>query len=326
MEDPRYTPTITRDKQDSGKGHTAIVYFTHGEPETYSPIGWINQFHELDEHNVPFVPYLIRPFFLNQLRKKYLHVGKSDHRKMHQIMFTDLKNSFKEDGDTNTKFYLSFLDDEPRPDAAVIKALNDGASRIIACEVFVSISNHTAEGEELIKGVKTQEYGVQLDFTQPLWNSSLLHEMFLYRANEILGETQKSKVGILLVGHGQPSEWDALFPTATNHEIIFREQILDKFRMNGYLEENLGLAWMEFRVPKPAQIIEKMVFNGVEKILFYSASISADAIHSMYDVPDLVHKAKIPIDIEVVNMGAWNNHPLVIQALKERIDALFPDN
>jgi protoheme ferro-lyase len=320
MDDERYVPNITRKLQDSGKGHTAIVYFTHGEPETYSPISWINQFRELDEHNVPFIPYLARPFFLYHLRKKYLRVGKSDHRKMHKIMFTDLKNSFKEYGDTSTKFYLSFLDDEPRPDAAVIKALNDGASHIIACEVFVSISNHTAEGEELIKGVNCSKFGVQLDFTQPLWNSSLIHKMFLQRANEVIGKTKKSKVGILLVGHGQPNEWDALFPTATKHEIDFRQLILDEFRKSGYSEENLGLAWMEFKDPKPAPLVEKMITNGVEKILFYSASISADAIHSMYDIPELVHKARIPENIEVLNMGAWNNHPLVIRALKNRIE------
>ena len=103
---------------------------------------------------------------------------------------------------------LSFLDDEPRPDAAVITALNEGASQIIACEVFVSISNHTLEGEELIKKLNCQDYGVQLVFTEPLWNSSQLQSMFLKRANESLGQTSKLKAGILLVGHGQPSEWD----------------------------------------------------------------------------------------------------------------------
>ena len=82
QEDIREIPKITRSKEDPGKGHTAVVYFTHGEPETYNPIGWINQFHEFDEQELPFIPYLIRPFFLYQLRKKYLKAGKSDHKKI----------------------------------------------------------------------------------------------------------------------------------------------------------------------------------------------------------------------------------------------------
>ena len=45
-EDPRPVPELTRTPGDPGSGHTAVVYFTHGEPQTYNPIGWINQFIE----------------------------------------------------------------------------------------------------------------------------------------------------------------------------------------------------------------------------------------------------------------------------------------
>jgi len=67
-EDPRPIPELTRRKGNPGLGHTAVVYFTHGEPETYDPIGWINQFNEFDEQEIPFVPLLARPYFINMLR------------------------------------------------------------------------------------------------------------------------------------------------------------------------------------------------------------------------------------------------------------------
>ena len=76
-EDSRPIPDLTRRKDDPGLGHTAVVYFTHGEPETYDPIGWINQFKEFDKQRIRFVPFLIRPYFIYQLRKKYLMVGKT---------------------------------------------------------------------------------------------------------------------------------------------------------------------------------------------------------------------------------------------------------
>ena len=49
-----------------------MVYFTHGEPEMYDPIGWINQFTEFDEQEISFVPLIARPYFLHKLRKGYL--------------------------------------------------------------------------------------------------------------------------------------------------------------------------------------------------------------------------------------------------------------
>jgi hypothetical protein len=92
---------------------------------------------------------------------------------------------------------------------------------------------------------------------------------------------------------------------------------------NGYNPENLSLAWMEFKEPKPAEKVEEFLQNGIEKLLFFSAAISADAIHSQFDIPELVYEAKYPPGFPVINLGAWNNDPIVIQAIKEKIDPLM---
>jgi protoheme ferro-lyase len=297
------------------------VYFTHGEPETYDPIGWINQFREFDEQGIRFVPFLARPLFVNTLRGKYLQVGRSDHRRMHSRMLRSLQGAFEADGDRTTRFYLCFLDDDPRPDAAVIQALNEGASRIVVSEVFLTISNHTAEGKELIEALQLEDFGVPVVYTGPLYDSETLQRMFVQRANQHLGGTPKSRVGILLVGHGQPDEWDRTWPTETAQETGFREGILKLFEADGYSRQNLALAWMEFKEPKPAEKVEEFVRNGVEKVMYFSAAISADSIHSQYDVPSLVNKASVPSGFPLVNLGAWNDDPPVIQAIKEKIDA-----
>ena len=322
-EDTRNIPPLTRTKDDPGKGHTAVVYFTHGEPQLYDPIGWINQFKEFDEQKIPFVPLVARPYFLHKLRKGYLRIGKSEHRQMHQRMLKSLEREFRLNGDDTTQFYLCFLDDEPRPDAAVIQALNDGASRIIVSEVFLTISNHTAEGKDLIEELGVDDLGVPIEYTGPMFDSATLKSMFVQRANLHLNNMEKSEIGILLVGHGQPDEWDREWMTETAQETSFRQDILDLLEADGFKRENLSLAWMEFKSPKPAKITEKMVTNGVKKVLFFSAAISADAMHSQYDVPKLVQKAQIPPNIELVNLGAWNDDPIVIRAIKEKVDRVF---
>jgi protoheme ferro-lyase len=320
-EDPRPVPELVREPGDPGLGHTAVIYFTHGEPETYNPIGWINQFNEFDEQGIAFVPMIARPFFFNTLRNKYLDVGKSDHRKMHFQMITSLEETYRAEGDLTTKFYLSFLDDNPRPDAAAIQALNEGASKIIVSEVFLTISNHTAEGEHQIEALNIEEtFGIPVDFTGPLYDSQTLKGMFVSRANANIGDTDKSKVGILLVGHGQPDEWDVEWPTETEQELGFRNDVLELLAEDGYQRDNLSLSWMSFKEPKPAEKVEEFLENGIEKLLFFSAAMNADAIHSQYDIPELVLQAEYPEGFPVLNMGAWNDDPIVIQAIKEKID------
>ena len=323
-EDTRPVPELTRSTEDPGLGHTAVVYFTHGEPATYDPIGWINQFNEFDRQGIPFVPLVARPLFVNQLRNKYLEVGRSNHRSVHQQMVASLERAFREEGDATTRFYLSFLDDNPRPDSAVIQALNDGASEIIVCELFLTISNHTAEGKELIEALDVEKrFGVPLHYTGPMYDSGTLKSMFVARSNASIGDTPKSQVGILLVGHGQPDEWDVEWATETKQETSFRQDILGLLAADGYGRENLGLAWMEFKEPKPAQLVEELVSKGVTKVLYFSAAISADAIHSQWDIPALVNQADVPDGFPLINLGAWNDDPIVIRAIKEKIDAVM---
>ena len=67
-----------------------------------------------------------------------------------------------------------------------------------------------------------------------MWDSPTLHRMFLERAQKHLGDTDKSKVGVLLVGHGQPDEWDREFASETEQELEFRRYILDLFEQDGF--------------------------------------------------------------------------------------------
>src|SRR5512139_943471 len=48
QEERRTLPEFARNAGDPGDGHTAVLYYTHGEPPAYSALPWIETFHELD--------------------------------------------------------------------------------------------------------------------------------------------------------------------------------------------------------------------------------------------------------------------------------------
>jgi protoheme ferro-lyase len=314
-------PSVKRQPSDCGNRHVAVIYFTHGEPEQYSPEPWLHQFKEFDAQGIPFIPWIIRPLFLKALRHHYDVVGKSEHRVGHAKIVKALEASFRNAGDDTTAFYLSFLDDQPHPDAAAIQALNDGASAIIAAEVFVTTSNHTHEGEEMLRRLNLALYNVSLSFTAPLHDSSTLLAMFADKASTLAGTTSKEKVGILLVGHGQPPSWDREFPTETKQEEEFRAGITNTLVEAGFLPDNIRSAWMDFREPRVMAEARALAANGIDVLLYFPVAISADAMHSQYDIPEMIRKSSIPPAIATINGGAWNDHPLLVQAIKERIDA-----
>ena len=79
---------------------------------------------------------------------------------------------------------------------------------------------------------------------------------------------------------------------------------------------------MSFKEPLPAsQGRERSLANGADKILFFAAAISADSIHSQYDVPELLPRPSSPKASPTVNLGAWNDHELTLNAIAEKVRA-----
>ena len=105
----------------------------------------------------------------------------------------------------------------------MIQALNEGASRIVVSEVFLTISNHTAEGKELIEELNVEE-NLAFRWSTPA-RCTIPRPCRACSSRELtrnIGDTPKSKVAMLLVGHGQPDEWDVEWATETEQEIGFR--------------------------------------------------------------------------------------------------------
>ncbi|MDD1755426.1 MAG: ferrochelatase [Methanomassiliicoccales archaeon] len=315
---PRELPGLVN-RPVSNPGHLAVVYFSHGESEEYDQLAWLHQFREFDEQRLKFMPRLVRPFFFTVLRSKYMK-GDSRHCSMHCRMMERLEQDFKKDGRDDIKFYLSFLDAEPRPDVAAAKAYNEGASTIVVANVFLTASNHTKEGDELVDHLKLEGRGVRVLYTEPLWNSDLLRRSFLEKANLVIPPEERAITGVLLVGHGQPDEWDKEFGTETEQENLFRERLRGDFIELGYRPENVRLAWMAFKEPNTTDSVDSLAASGIKKMIFFSAAISADGIHSQSDIPELVEKARASRRVDVIDLGAWNDHPLVIAAIREKIE------
>jgi 5'-phosphate synthase pdxT subunit len=82
--------------------------------------------------------------------------------------------------------------------------------------------------------------------------------------------------------HGEPGEYDQI---GWVHQ--FRE--LDHM---GIRSMNMKLAWMAFREPNATQVVKEMAHNNIKKIVFFSAAISAEGIHSQSDIPGLVEKGQ----------------------------------
>jgi protoheme ferro-lyase len=246
--------------------------------------------------------------------------GGSHHNAIHSRTMLKLEQMMSS-AHPDLRFYLSFIDDRPHPDEAAAQAVRDGAAKIILANVFLTESSHTQEGEEMVAGLNLEQLGIPVCITYPLWNSDHLIDMFVQQSEQVRRNIPREKVGVLLVAHGQAPESDAIYPKQTKQETDFRLAIRSRLVEQGYPAQNVSLAWMEYREPTPQDGLRSLLEQNVELVLVYSSSISAEGIHSTYEIPEMLSEVELPAGVRLINLGAWNDHPLVLQALAERIEA-----
>jgi protoheme ferro-lyase len=317
QDEEHYIPQVTR--IDGGDGHAAVIYVTHGEPPGYDPLPWILTMREFDNDNVPFIPWPFRPFFFAASRTEYAKIGGSPHNSLHETYIDNLRRAMPAAVANGTRFYLSFLDYPPHPEEMTVKAINEGASRIIILPVFITESTHTIAAQEMVNAVNPQQYGIEVNYTGALGDSDTLQSVFVDRANNLTVDYAKSDVGVLLIGHGQPDEWEDLYPEQNAQESAYRNGIRDKLIADGFNGDNVKLGWMSFQEPSIATSAAALAANGVDIIIVCSVSLSAKSVHSLVDAPKGIEEANLPSDIVIEYVDQFGDHPLAIQAMAEKI-------
>ncbi len=307
----------------SSSGHTAVIYYTHGEPRTYEGAfeAWNHAIHEMDESGVPFVPWPFRPFFFSKVRNEYFEAGGSFHNLIHMRTMQRLQAAYREKHDPSARFYIAYSDDAPGPDEAAARAINDGAARITVLNVWMTESDHLEAGVAAIRALRPEQYGVELCVTDALWRSRRLMRMYVDRALAAAADTPRPDVGILLVAHGQPASWDALFEKQPAQEDAFRLATKQLLVEKGFREGSIVLAYMEFKEPGIAASVRRLIETGAKKILVAPVNISAEGIHSEHEIPSMVEGAGAPSSVEIVHLGAWNDDPLLLDELLERLES-----
>jgi protoheme ferro-lyase len=138
-----------------------------------------------------------------------------------------------------------------------------------------------------------------------------------------VGDRDRGHVGVILVGHGQPHEWDATHPTETEQEQAFRAAVREVLIGDGFRPELVSDGWMSFRDPKVPGRVRELIDAGATTIVGVPVTISADSLHSLHDTPELVRKGAKGREVEIIDVGAWNDEDLLVEILADRArDAL----
>jgi sirohydrochlorin ferrochelatase len=320
LDEPDRTPQRVAPRALAAPRQVAVVYFTHGEPATYEPEPWVNMLHELNSTVPGFPPKPVWPLILGGIKRSFAKVGTSPHGRIHAQTMAAVQTAVDL---PDVSWHLSFLDADPALRDATAAAAREGATDLVFLTVFLTDSDHTAEADDLDEAMGLSEAGLRVVRNAVLWDDPRLAQMVAGKVLRAAGERDRSTVGVMLVGHGQPKEWDLTHPTETQQEVAFRAAITENLVAEGFSADLVSDGWMSFREPKVPGRVRELVRRGASTIIGVPVTISADSLHSLHDTPSLVHRGARGTGVEVIDVGAWNTEPLLVELLAERTtDAL----
>jgi len=292
-----------------------VIYFTHGEPATYEPEPWVNMLHELAETVPGFPPKPVWPAILGGIKRAFREVGTSPHGQIHAETMQAVRRAVD---DPDVEWRLSFLDAAPALRDAMADAARDGATDAVLLTVFLTDSDHTQEADDLDEAMGLSAAGIRTVRTPVLWDDPRLARMVADKVVRAAGDRDRATVGVMLVGHGQPAQWDLTHPTETEQEVAFRSAVRALLVEEGFPAELVSDGWMSFRRPRVPDRVRALAAAGARTVIGVPVTISADSLHSLHDTPRLVRKGARGTGLEVIDVGAWNTEALLVELLADR--------
>ncbi len=216
---------------------------------------------------------------------------------------------------------LGFMDCRPFIEEKVVEAVNKGASKVIVVHTMIGVSSHTEEIEERVENLGLKDKDVELVFTEPLWNDEKFIQHKVNRTLKIVGNNDKSKVGVAILAYGRPSIPSAgrfaMYTIETNSR--YANAYLKKLEEHGI--KNTMAGYLQWLKPDISDCAKYLAEKGA-KILVFDWYHTGRGLHSVLHIPARFEKVKadLPEDARLVMVGPEKDSLGFVDVLVNQIE------
>jgi protoheme ferro-lyase len=299
-------------------GTIAVILLAQGEPSHYDVRSAARRL-ELADDRADVPPALLRPFYMRDLKGKYEAIGKSPSRDY----YLQLADKVQSRMDSRHKVYAAFYSDQPTYREAVRRAVEEGAGRIVVAHVRVSDPPDAVLSGELLEGLRLERREVGPVHVTPLWDSSLLPQIYVRQIMESTAQApdQADEVGLLLVGRGHPLA-DEASAERMEQEEAFIERVREVIIKLGFPEWRVRAAWLRHGSPTISEALNRLIESGCKSVYWMPATFIADGINTLYDIPAQMEGVAAQHNLKLISLGAWNGDSLAAQEIASRVRAV----
>lgn len=312
----RVRPGATRVGLGEDNHRVCLVLLAEGEPEAYDPTVLTSAFADLQETDVPVPPEAARAFVYLAEKTRYASIGGSPARGAARTVAGMVAARLavrRKDVDVRA----AWLDPPQRLDEIVAAAAGEGYRRIAVVPFGIADSLYLDRAKRAVDDLGLAADGVRIAFSPPLWSSTGIARAVADRVIAAVPPADRATTGVVLVGHGQPWQWDREYPAGSEHETYFAQRVRALLIEEGFGPELVRIGWLDWQDPGVSEAVRHLVAFGCRHVVVVPAAMPVETLGTLIDLRGAADEAVLGTNVRLDVLPAWGDHPAVIGAVAD---------
>ncbi len=297
-------------------GRIAVIVLAGGEPERYDPSVLTAGFLDLEETGVPLPPEATRTLMYLSEKSRYASVGGSPARAGARSIADKLSRVLEAET-TQSDVRVAWLDPPERLDDAVAAAAADGYHHVAVVPLGIADSLYLDRAKRSVDTLGLGADGMRVAYAAPLWGSSDIARAVAEAVLASVPEADRSSTGVVLVGHGQPWQWDRTHPAGSEQETYFAQRVRALLLDGGFGSGMVRLGWLDWQEQGVPEAVRHLVAFGARRVLVVPAAMPVETLGTLIDLRGAAEESLLGTHVKLEVLPAWGDRPTVITALAD---------
>jgi hypothetical protein len=298
-------------------GTVAVLVLGEVEPADYSPAATAAALEDLADEGLLKASVGVLPFLFMAQKTRYRAAGGTSPAVKQLDAVAEKLEALLAGAESFGRLESAWAEGERSLASQVAKAVTKGFRDIIVAEATIAESLEVDAAKREVDALRLGDMGVSVTYAGPLWGSERIAGLVTNRILAVAGD--QSAAGVALVGQGQPEDRARDRRDFDEQENSFLNRIRMMLLERGCSEQNVRIAWADWRSPEITGTVRHLAALGCPRIIVSPACFPFDSITTLLDIHLAVRQARVDEAVSVVTLPAWHDDPAFVEQLRADI-------
>ncbi len=294
-----------------------VLLLADAEAEIYRARDVMADLETFERADVHLPPVIARPFVYASERARYRAAEGSPARRAVRAIGSALSARLG-GAAVSVPVEIAFCGGEPSAAQAVAQMAARTGRRIVVVALTVAWTRYFDAAAGEVHALDPSRSRLSVETTEPLWASHALAAQAAERALAAFGDDETAD-GVVLVAHGNPWQFDRIFPAAMEQTTFLSQRIRAELIEAGMPAERVRQAWLEWEEPEVREAVRHLAALGADRVAVLPVDLLYDSLATVVDLPMAAERAASESDVRVAFVSPLDDDPALVTALADAI-------